>query len=176
MQARPMTRVALFAVLTFISGLISIPMGPVPITFQTTLVILTGLLLLPGEAFLAMGLHLLLKVFLQGGQILVTPSFGFLLGFILAAGLASFYLSSRPRTQKNLLVAILLASLLPYLVGLPYMAFILNGLKGSGLGLMAILTSGFFLFIPGDILKAVLAYVLAKRLYPLMGPAGEGRP
>lgn len=167
MQTKRLTFIALFTVLTYIAGFITIPLGAVPITLQTVMVILTAVLLKPTDAAIAMTLHLFLKLMLGGGQIILAPSFGFLIGFIVAASVASLYLHKQAITSFTLAIAVLLAALLPYLIGLPYMVFILNIKGGAGFSLMELLQMGFFIFIPGDSLKALLSYVIAKRLLPV---------
>lgn len=68
LSTRDLTQISIFAALTFVSGFLSIPVGPVPITLQTLMVLLTGFFLRPKAAFFAQLLPLLLKLLLGGFQ------------------------------------------------------------------------------------------------------------
>lgn len=168
--AREMALAAMFGALTYLGSLLIIPIGPVPISLQTLFVEVAAILLLPKTAGLAMVVHFLLKLIIQGGALFVSPSFGFVIGFILAAIAGSHYFNTlkggRLSDKKSLIIAIIIAALLPYLVGLPYMAYILNGVNGLGKSFMDLMKAGFLLFIPGDIAKVILAYFLSLVLLP----------
>lgn len=154
---------ALMGALTYVFSWIQIPIGPVPITLQTLGVLLAGFLLTPITAGLAMIVHLLLKFLLSGASIVLTPSFGFVLAFIVVAPLISYW--TRERKQRGTLItAAILGSVLLYVIGIPYMAWILNGWMGKNLGFMQILQIGMLPFLFGDFLKAALAVLLAPRL------------
>lgn len=159
-----MTQISIFAALTFVSGFLSIPVGPVPITLQTLLVLLTGFFLRPKAAFFAQSLHLLLKLLLGGFQSLLSPSFGFVFGFIAAATLISYLVHKKEGSFLNYGIAAVAGTIVMYAIGLPYMAAILNGVMGNQFGLAEIFQMGMILFIPGDIAKALLAIILADRL------------
>ncbi|MBM6615482.1 biotin transporter BioY [Desemzia sp. RIT804] len=152
------------AALTFISGFIMIPMGPVPFTLQTLLVLVTGLLLKPRAALLTQVLHLLLKLLLGGGQSILSPSFGFLFGFIAAAWAMSILLLKWENSFVSYMKATIIGTVLIYLIGMPYMAVILNGYLGAGYTITQVFWMGMGLFIPGDLLKAGLAVLIAVRV------------
>lgn len=158
------TQISLLGALSFISGFVLIPLGPVPFTLQTLFVLLTGLLLNPRAAFLSQLLHLLLKLLIGGGQSFLSPSFGFLFGFIAAATVMAYLLTKQNKGLSSYIMAAAVGSLAIYLVGLPYMAAILNGYLGAGYSITKIFWMGMGLFIPGDLLKAGLAVVIAIRL------------
>lgn len=81
-----------FAVLTGLSASLKIEIGPVPITMQTFAVLISGILLgskkgmLSQLTYLSMGLSGL-PWFSRGGgwQYILSPTFGYLIGFVLAA-------------------------------------------------------------------------------------------
>ena len=164
LSTRDLTQISIFAALTFVSGFLSIPVGPVPITLQTLLVLLTGFFLRPKAAFFAQSLHLLLKLLLGGFQSLLSPSFGFVFGFIAAATLISYLVHKKEGSFLNYGIAAVAGTFVMYAIGLPYMAAILNGVMGNQFGLAEIFQMGMILFIPGDIAKALLAIILADRL------------
>ncbi|WP_236005936.1 biotin transporter BioY [Desemzia sp. RIT 804] len=164
LTVRDITQISLMAALTFISGFIMIPMGPVPFTLQTLLVLVTGLLLKPRAALLTQVLHLLLKLLLGGGQSILSPSFGFLFGFIAAAWAMSILLLKWENSFVSYMKATIIGTVLIYLIGMPYMAVILNGYLGAGYTITQVFWMGMGLFIPGDLLKAGLAVLIAVRV------------
>lgn len=168
--AREIALAAMFGALTYIGSLLVIPIGPVPITLQTLFVEVAAILLLPKTAGMAMVVHFILKLITEGGSILVSPSFGFIIGFIFAAYIGSYYFNTikggHLSNKAALVTGLLLAAILPYVIGLPYMAYILNGVNGLGMSFMDLMKAGFLLFIPGDIAKVILAYFLSLVLLP----------
>ena len=164
LSTRDLTQISIFAALTFVSGFLSIPVGPVPITLQTLLVLLTGFFLRPKAAFFAQALHLVLKLLLGGFQSLLSPSFGFVFGFVAAATMISYLIHKKEGSFLNYGLAAVAGTIVMYAIGLPYMAAILNGIMGNQFGLAEIFQMGMILFIPGDIGKALLAIILADRL------------
>lgn len=176
MNARRITRIAIMAALTFVGSLIRIPIGPIPITFQTIFVILTALFLNPVDAGLAMAVHFVLMLALKGGALFVSPSSGFLISFIVAAVLGSLiaHRTAFGKTTVGLLVTTLVTAAACYLIGLPYMAYVLNVLNGKSMNLMKILQVGLIPFIPGDLIKAGIAFIVAKIALPHVYPLLQG--
>lgn len=167
MKIKNLALTALLASLTFVSGFIAIPIGPVPITLQTLLVLLTAYYLPAKEAFMAMIINLVLKIMVTGPQVLLMPSAGFLYGFALGAFLGSHYIHTL-RKKGNLkpvhiITFLLLTSALPYTTGLPFMAYVLNVLNGGQKTLFEILKIGLLPFVFGDLLKIFIAYATIKR-------------
>jgi biotin transport system substrate-specific component len=67
------------------------------------------------------------------------PSFGFIIGFVFAAFVAGWF-AERAWDRRPVLafVGFAAASVILFLFGVPYMAFILNTVLGKGLGIEAI--------------------------------------
>ena len=164
LSTRDLTQISIFAALPFVSGFLSIPVGPVPITLQTLLVLLTGFFLRPKAAFFAQSLHLLLKLLLGGFQSLLSPSFGFVFGFIAAATLISYLVHKKEGSFLNYGIAAVAGTIVMSALGLPYIAAIQKRVMGNQLDLAEIFQMGRILFSPGDIAKALLAIILADRL------------
>jgi biotin transport system substrate-specific component len=102
---------------------------------------------------------------LTGGlQTMLKPSFGFLLGFILAAYIAGKITEYEKTSIKNITLAVFAATLVMYAVGLPYMYYVLNFILTKEFNIMQVLNMGMFMFIPGDTLKAVIAVFVGKKL------------
>ena len=168
MKTKALIITVLFASLTFVSGLIVLPVGPIPITMQTFFVILAGFYLQPKDAFMSMVLHILLKVVVVGPQVLFMPSSGFLYGFVVSSFLGSLYIRNARKENEDLAfsrvaVFLLLTSAIPYVTGIPFMAYILNVINGGQHTLFSLLKIGLFPFVVGDLLKIFLAYGVIKR-------------
>ncbi|WP_282920652.1 biotin transporter BioY [Ignavigranum ruoffiae] len=172
MKIKTLTVSAIFLALLIVCSQISVPLPPVPITLQTFAVFLIGLILPVKYAFLTTATYLLaglvgLPVFAQwsgGFSKVLSPTFGFVISFIIASGFMSLYL--RDKTSKSLkdyIFACLIGTVIIYLVGLTYLTIILNLVMNNQYTFVQILNFAFIPFIPGDILKMVLAVIVAKK-------------
>jgi biotin transport system substrate-specific component len=142
---------------------VEIPLWPVPITGQTLAVMLVGSMLGARRGALSLTLYLVLGLVgvplfagLSGGTFAL-PSFGFIIGFIPAAALIG-WLSERTWDRRFPLAlgGFLLASAIPFVVGLPYLAVALAHL-GLPHGFGAVMAAGFTPFIVGGIAKWLIA-------------------
>ncbi|RYC98016.1 biotin transporter BioY [Facklamia hominis] len=170
MTTKDLTYGALGIGLLTIASQLSFHLGPIPFTCQTLAVFILALLY-PLRLFLCLyGVYLLMGLiglpvfanFSGGVGYLLSPSFGFLLAFLLAGVIIAYY---RDR-GKSILLGLLLAQVIIYLIGLTYMAWILNGHLAKGLNFKQILQLGCLPFIPGDLVKAWLAYRISQILSP----------
>lgn len=177
MKAKELTLTAILLSLLIVLSQLAVPIGPVPITLQTLAVLFIGYFLSPRSAVIATSTYLIgglvgLPIFsnFQGGlQSVLLPAFGFILSFIPAAFFQASYLQKRDASKiKHLVIAGLINFTTTYLIGLTYMALILNSYLGSNLTFTGILMAGFIPFIPGDLLKLVIGISLAKRLLPIL--------
>ncbi|MGX1161115.1 biotin transport system substrate-specific component [Arthrobacter sp. SLBN-100] len=144
----------------------------VPITFQTLAVMLTGLVLGPGRGFAAVGLYTLLglaglPIFSQGRSglgILAGPSAGYIIAFPIAAGIVGWLATVviRRTTKARALWLFLSATVTSVLVVHSL------GVAGIALNTKATLGQAFvsdLVFYPGDIVKNILAAVIAVALH-----------
>ena len=157
---------------------VSIPMWPVPITGQTLGVMLAGAILGSRRGASAMTLYATLGLagipwfssFGAGPAYLLMPSFGFILGFIPTAWLIGRLAERRwDRSPLASFGAFGLASAIPFLVGVPWMWMTLFFVKGTALSLWATLSAGFFPFIPGGVVKWVLASMILTGTWKILG-------
>ena len=72
------------------------------------------------------------------------------------------------RSVPGTLLARLLGNALIYLLGLPWLWAWLMG-AGKALGISGLLAMGLFPFLPGDLVKAVLAALLLPSAWRLLG-------
>lgn len=176
LSTKNITRIAIFAALTAVSAFFSLPIGPVPITLQTLVVVLSGMFLGANYGAFSQLLYILIgltgiPIFagMQGGIAhVLKPSFGFLIGFILAAYLTGKIFESNEVTLKNSVISSLVGVFSPYLIGIPYMYFILNVYMGKNLDLIQVLNMGLILFIIGDSVKVFIASVVAYKIVPMI--------
>jgi biotin transport system substrate-specific component len=156
---------------------IPLPFTPVPITGQTFAVVLAGASLgaVRGTAslslYLAVGL-LGAPVYADGAHgwdVVSGATGGYLVGFILAAGLTGWLAERRwDRRFSSALAAMLTGNVVIYLVGLPWLAVVLDT------GLEKTLELGLYPFVPGDMLKLYLAGALLPAAWQLAKQT-EGR-
>ncbi|MGF9647084.1 biotin transporter BioY [Pseudarthrobacter oxydans] len=144
----------------------------VPITFQTLAVMLTGLVLGPGRGFAAVGLYVLLglaglPIFSQGRSglgILAGPSAGYIIAFPLAAGVVGWLATVViRRTTKARALWLFLSATVTSVVFVHSL-----GVAGIVLNTKATLEQAFLsdvVFYPGDIIKNILAAVIAVALH-----------
>ncbi|HCW04799.1 MAG TPA: BioY family transporter [Clostridium sp.] len=170
---------SMFTALTAVGAFIKIPLGPFlpAITLQVFFVILSALLLgkyygaLSQIIYIALGL-IGIPVFTNGSGIgyVMQPSFGYLLGFVPAAFLIG-YLAEQIKKKNffNLLLCCVLGIVIDYLVGLPYLYYVLKFLLDQDVNIMALVKSGFLIFLPGDLVKCIVASILAVRIIPRVG-------
>lgn len=185
---KEITLVALFSGLTAVGAFISLPLGPVPITLQTLFVILSGVLLGAKLGALSQIVYIVLGLiglpvfsgFTGGPQIVLKPSFGFAIGFVFAAfivgkiveGNSQFTVHNAQFEKENsqykirIWVASIVGTIVIYLLGIPYMYYVLNVVMSKGLSLDAVLKMGLWMFIPGDILKLAVASVVGIKILP----------
>lgn len=176
---RTVARVALFAALIAALGLIPqivIPFaGGVPITAQTLGIMLAGLILGPWRALLAVLVFLAVVAMgaplLAGGRgglgVFAGPTVGFLIGWPVAAIVTGWLFRALAGTQARpgrfagkfwpgVIASIAGGILALYLFGVVGMAVV------TDLSLAAA-TLAVLIFVPGDVLKAVIAALIAQQ-------------
>lgn len=179
MAARDIARIAVFAALTAGMGLIGAISvgGAVPITLQTLGVMLAGTVLGPWRGAASMGL-LLLGValglpLLAGGRggigVFMSPTAGYLIGWVVAPIVIGLIVGSRPVWWRVLLGSIVGGILVVYLFGIPVQAWMTELSIGE-----TIVTS--MVFLPGDLLKVAIATLVTMGLYRAYPRAFERAP
>ena len=169
-NTRMLLRCAVFAALTAVGAFIRIPFALSSITLQFFFTAMAGLVLGARWGAASQAIYVLLglaglPIFSAGGGAgyIFYPSFGFLLGLIPAAYVTGRLCGGCKRPARIALACAAGLGVL-YLVGLPYMALILNVYMDKGLDFWAVLKSGMLPFLPGDALKIAVAAVLFPKL------------
>lgn len=151
-----------------------LPFTPIPISLATFAVLLSGAALGPLRGGLAMVLYLGAGVtgvpwFSDQNSGFGFPSFGYIIGFVLAATLVGA-LAQRgmDRSVGGVVWLMVLGNLVIYAVGVPYLA------ASIGVDLPQALALGTLPFLIGDGLKIALAAGLLPGAWRLMGGSGSG--
>ncbi len=171
---------ALFAALTSIGALIMIPIGPAPITLQLLFTIMSGIFLGAKYGALSQILYMLmglagLPVFAGGTggfSSLFSPSFGYIIGFIIAAFVIGKLLEKKTNpTIGQIVLACALGTFIIYAVGYPYLYFVLSRVMGVPVTFSGLLKPAVLVFLPGDLLKIGIASILGKKIVPIVKTA-----
>jgi len=156
------------------------PLGPIPFTLQTLVIMLIVLVLTPKEAVVAVGGYLLLGAiglpvfagFSGGFGILLGPTGGFLVGFFVGALLAALLrnslkhrLTGKRSSMALDIFSILVVILIYDLLGMLWFMHI------TGSTLAASLAISVLPFIVPDVIKAVAAFACAQ---PIRAALGRG--
>lgn len=175
--ARRVALVGLMAALTAVGALISIrlPVSPVPIVLSNFFAILAGLVLGPRLGTVSQIVYVLLgaagaPVFagMHGGaQVLVGPTGGYLVGFIVAAAVSGALGGRRPGAARAIAAAAVGAALI-YVLGVPWLAVTTH------ISLRRAVKLGVLPFLPGDAFKVVVAGLITPALVRAIG-AGAAR-
>ncbi|MBN2847254.1 MAG: biotin transporter BioY [Coriobacteriia bacterium] len=166
-RTRSLVTAALLAALLAASAWVSVPVGPVPITLQTFIVVIIALVCAPGQAAAAVGLYLLLgaagiPVFSgarAGVAVLTGPTGGYLIGFLLAA-VAGAWIARRPglpRAAAEMAAAFVVLNL-AYVPGTLWLAV------ATGRTIAEAAAVGVLPFIGFDIAKAAGAIAAVRAL------------
>ena len=99
-----------------------------------------------------------------GPAVLSTPSFGYLLGFIVAAPAEAFFRQKMQKKQSRDFLAALLGIVVIYAVALPYVAILKGAFLSAPVPFSVLMYSYFLVFLPLDLVKAFLAGLLGRRL------------
>lgn len=165
-----LAKCALFVVLMIVSAFIRIPIPYVPLTFQTAVAVLAGLLLgakwgtVSVAVYIFMGL-LGLPVFSGGGGFayVFQLTFGYIIGFAAAAFASGAVRGRKMPALRRAAAAALAGVLANYLIGVPYFAIIWKFYMNMD-GLWYALLVNNILFMPKDLILCLLAAVLAERI------------
>ena len=173
---KDMALCALFTVLITAGAFIKIPVPVVPFTLQFLFTMLAGLLLGGRLGACSVALYALLglaglPVFAEGGGIyyMLKPSFGYIIGFIVASYVTGRLVERSERLAfGRILAANLLGLAIVYAAGMFYYYVICNYVIHTPIGLGALFLYCFVLAVPGDFCLCILAAELTRRLKPAL--------
>lgn len=170
LTTREMAYCALFAALTAVCSQIQIPLPLIPINLAIFAVVLCGGLLLPVCALLAVGVYVLLGLvgvpvfagFKAGVGTLFGNTGGYIVGYVLAAFLTAVLRQRWGEGYLRLCAAMAVGVAVCYVFGTVWFMVL------SGNSLWVSLSYCVLPFLPGDVLKILLAALLTGRLKKAM--------
>lgn len=174
MKIRNLILVALFAALTAVGAFIKVPIPFIPFTLQYLFCAFAGILLgarlgaLSQIVYVAAGL-IGLPIFAEGGgfDYVFKPSFGYLIGFIVAAFVIGKLTEGvRKLTLVRSLTAVLSGLFFIYLFGLVYLYIIMNFYFHLNKNVGWVLMNGFVIFIVKDLVLSVIIALSSIRIVP----------
>lgn len=173
-ELKDIVLITLFAALTAVGAFIKIPMPLIPFTLQIFFVFLSGALLGAKKGMYSQILYVVIgligfPILANGGgfSYIFQPSFGFLLGNILAAYLIGYILEKKKkRTKLSYLQAYLCGLTIIYLFGLVYFYLIYNFWMAQPTTWSYAIGTVILPFIIPDCIKAILSIWIAERLKP----------
>lgn len=180
MNVKQMTLTALFAAVTCVLSIVTIPLGPVPFTLQVFAVVLAGAILGGKMGLFSQLIYTLigaigLPVFsgMKGGiGVIVGPTGGYIIGFILAAGLIGFGVQwgekkfTRPVSNVVTFCVMVLGLIVIYGIGMVQLAFVLD------MGMGKAFAAGVAPFLLPDFLKVVAAFAISLPIRATLKKAG----
>ncbi len=164
----------LFCTLICVGAFIKIPIPNLPITMQVFFVLLAGLVLEPKTAFFASFTYMFLgliglPIFTGGGGIgyVLIPSFGFIIGFVIASFVMSLILH-KTKNQPFWLITLVavFGIIIIYLVGIPYFALITNVINAGDKSAIWFIQALLVPFIPKEIISTIAAILVAYKIRP----------
>lgn len=178
-------KITLALIMACLTGLMAqvrvpLPFTPVPMTGQTFAVLMAGVVLGKNWGGISQIIYATLGFVgvpwfsgMSGGlAVLMGPTGGYILGFILAA-LFIGYMIEKSKGSKNFFFLLLVMSFgtfaLIFIPGLVHLALWTSLVKGSEVRLMEILAMGFFPFVIGGVIKIFLAAGITAGLNGLQG-------
>ena len=175
---RDVALVAGGAILVGLSALVVIPLPftPIPLSLQTLAVLLVGSALGSVRGLISMALYLVVGMagfgwFAQGRSGWEFASFGYILGFLLAAALVGKLAErgARPQSPLKTAGAMALGNLAIYAVGVPWL------MAYAKISLLQALALGVLPFLIGDAIKIIVAAGLLPATWKLVNPAAMTR-
>lgn len=173
MTTRQMTLTAMLTALLCLLGPITLPLGPVPLSLTTALLMLMGLLMGGKKAAMCCTVYLLMGLaglpvfsgFTGGAGVLLGPTGGFLLGYLPMTALCGFVCRRWARREVQL-IALLAGTALVYLTGTAWYCW------QSGAGINAALPVCVLPFLPGDAAKIAIVLIGGNALRSRLRKAG----
>lgn len=176
-NTKDMVLVALFAAVCCVCSIITVPTGIVPVTLGTFGIMVTAMILGEKRGIISVALFIVLGMIglpvfsgMQGGfGVLAGPTGGYIYSYLLMVpiiGVASKCLNKTLSSGMFTMLGCIAAIFVCYLVGTAHFMIVMS-VKGNPMGIWSSLCACVFPFVLFDLLKAVLAIIIAPRLKPL---------
>lgn len=168
LSTRELILASLSVTLLIVSSYISVPLPftPIPGTIQTLMVVLVALAFSPKVSRISILVFILLGALglpvFSGGRggaaVLLGPTGGFIMGFVIAVFLISAFKSRFHSLPTTLAGAVILGNVPIYVLGAIYLS------NSTGMALSKAILVGVIPFILPDIFKTVMAVMIYRRL------------
>ncbi|MHD0383503.1 biotin transporter BioY [Staphylococcus simulans] len=181
MNTRELVLISLFTALTIISSMLHFTLGPIPFSLQIVTVFIVAHLFSVKVAFWSQALYVImgllgLPVFASGGGLfyVLKPTFGFLIGFVIAAWIMAWFKERSEKTSfSNIFIINIVGTVVIYIFGCIYFYLIMNFVAHTPITINHIFTGIVLLSGPGDIILSGVSAMLILRLEKVM--KGSGR-
>ena len=178
-ELRDLVRLSMFAALIGAGALIYIPFGPLFLSLQTMMVMLTGFMLGPKKAGLAILVYLAcgfigLPMFGRGRTgpaSFIGPTAGYFPGFAagaMIAGLSTYVKGSRTRRLAAMILCGLVGTVVLLAMGSVGLRLTVIGDWGKAFAV------GMYPFLPGDFAKMIAAALIKESFFPVREETREG--
>ena len=169
-----MVVIGVMTAITCILAPLSIPIGPVPISLTNLVIYFTLYVLGMKKGTCSYCIYLLIGLigvpvfsgFSSGPAKLFGPTGGYLIGFILMALIAGIFIDRFIEKWYLCLVGMILGTVVCYVLGTLWLAYQMS------LNMKAALWAGVIPFIPGDLIKMLLAMLIGPQLRKRLMKAG----
>lgn len=163
---RQIAVIGLMTGITCILAPCSIPIGPVPISLTNLVIYFSLYLLGTRDASISYLVYLLIGLagmpvfsgFTSGPEKLFGPTGGYLAGFLPMAVIAGIFIEKFSSSRILCLIGMILGTIVCYVLGTSWLAFQAN------LDFKSALFAGVIPFLPGDLIKMVLAMTLGPQI------------
>lgn len=168
---KEMAYIAVSAALIAVGAFIKIPLPTVSITLQWFFVMVSAVILGKRNSTVSVLLYLFIglcgiPVFTMGGgpQYVFYPTFGYFIGFVVCAFLIGLAYEKGATKFWQLLIVNVIATIILYAIGFAYYCLVVVLYIKDGRDLAASITPFLITPIPGDIIKIILASIVAPRV------------
>ena len=178
--------IAIFVALIAVGAFIKFPIGIVPVSMQCAMCVLCALILGANDGVATIAIYLIMgligiPIFTAGGGFtyVLQPTFGYLLGYIVAVPVGAIvargvHNTARPKLWRLLFGALTVLAIL-YTFGVFYMYLMLNYYMGSAIDMSKAWLTGAAVFLPTDCMWCVVASLIAYKVVPLVHKYTLGR-
>lgn len=178
--------IAIFVALIAVGAFIKFPIGIVPVSMQCAMCVLCALILGAKDGVATIAIYLIMgligiPIFTAGGGFtyVLQPTFGYLLGYIVAVPVGAIvargvHNTARPKLWRLLLGALTVLAIL-YTFGVFYMYLMLNYYMGNAIDMSKAWLTGAAVFLPTDCMWCVVASLIAYKVVPLVYKYTLGR-
>lgn len=170
------TEIGLFTAIICILGPLSIaiPISPVPISFTNLAIYFTAIILGWKNGTISYLVYLLIgfvgipvfSSFTAGPGKLLGPTGGYLIGFILLAVIAGYFVDRFPGKIHMYVLGMVLGTIVTYALGTGWLAYQAN------MTFQAALFAGVIPYVPGDIIKIIIAATIGPAIKRQIKKAG----